>query len=81
MTNRQQHVLHKRSLAKLKARTSGGGREKMCEKFPQFSKILELVFCEGSKINPRLTTETRFRLPGMILTMPKAREILLSVAT
>ncbi|CAG2196295.1 unnamed protein product [Mytilus edulis] len=53
----------------------------MSDKFPQLAEVLELAFGEGSKIHPRLTKETRFRSPDLALTMPQAREILLSVCS
>lgn len=84
MTSIQQHMLYKRTLAKansFKARAIGAGREKMSDKFPQLAEVLEQAFGEGSKIHPRLTKETRFRSPDLALTMPQAREVLLSVCS
>ncbi|VDI33128.1 Hypothetical predicted protein [Mytilus galloprovincialis] len=86
MNNNQQQNLHKRLVSKMKAkkfksRAKGAGRQKVADKFPQLAEVLELAFGEGSKIHPRLTSETRYKNPDLALTMAEARKILLTAAS
>ena len=96
MTNEQQRRLtkriiehHKKKETKLSQKYDGRGRKLKVEEFPEFSKILEIVFESGSadsnrggglESHPRLITTTRYRSPDNLTFMSQAREVILTCA-
>jgi hypothetical protein len=84
MTNGQQQALTKRIIGKKKSealryRVTGAGRQLYGEKCPELKLMLESLFGENAKSHPRLTTDLLYKSPKLALTMPKAREMILSV--
>lgn len=86
LTCQQQDILHKRIMFKrknqeIKTIAEGRGAIYKCEQFPDMAIMLEGIFGErGLESHPRLSESTLYRANCNILSMKKAREILLTLS-
>ena len=92
MTNSQQykfteHIISTRKLREIKTISQGRGRKLKSQLFPELATVLSYAFGEldardggGLEAHPRLTTGTMYHASNTVMTMKKARKVLLSLA-
>lgn len=88
MTTIQQHqlterIISARKLKEIRTISQGRGRKLKANEFPELATVMSYAFGElegGLEAHPRLTTGTVYRVSDNVMTMWKAREVLLSVA-
>ena len=83
-----QRIISRRKLNEIKVISEGRGRKLKITEFPELSAVLTFAFGEydmregggGLEAHPRLTIGTMYKSSDSVLTMKRAREILLSCA-